>query len=327
MTSFAQQRFSILIASLNEITKKAKRSNDLASAYYKADARNVIFRLEALCRIYRHISDKKFFETWYRDFKTMEDWLGSLDHNEAMHNEFSSIREWKASANSIFGARYNEELKTLESKLNDEGWLSGEKMKTFSAGLDEQEWSDEMDDREDYALHIIEELEKLGEKYDEGELDPFDLEHGIHEIRRKLRWISIYAVSANGLIQLRKSNVMSEHLKDYCTDNIVNSPFCVMPPVIKTQHPVYIQSTHFYALSWMIQYLGDLKDLGLRYEAAKELSRHSGKGPAVLSRFKKALPIDPADIGGLAEIGIDDFFYRDRIPQKIARDILRTLPA
>ncbi|MDZ4824109.1 MAG: hypothetical protein SH856_11675 [Flavobacteriales bacterium] len=324
MATFAQQRFAAPISALSDILSKGRYHKDKGEGFYKAHSRDVIFRLEALCRLYREVLDKKFFDKWYKEFKVLEDALGSMDHHEAMWNEFSAHKELKRSAQLIFKKRYTEESIYVSELLRDEGWLSGAKLKQFNDGLNQTDWKDDEQDRIAYATVFNEELDKLTDKYANGEIDVSKLEEGVHEFRRRLRWVSIYAQVANGLIQLRKVNVVNEDLMNYSTDSIANSPFNQLPKPIKGQEPIIVQSHYFYALSWMVQYLADLKDIGLRNEAFLELKRHSKiKDAKVSKRFLDTCAIHPDDISALAEIGIDDFIYRDFIPERICRDVMR----
>ena len=53
---------------------------DHALFFLKNDLRTPFFMLEALCRIFRKIYKKKFFETLLADFKEIEDISGEIDY-------------------------------------------------------------------------------------------------------------------------------------------------------------------------------------------------------------------------------------------------------
>ena len=90
-----------------------------------------------------------------------------------------------------------------------------------------------------------------------------------------------------------------------------------------------VQSTYFYALSWLIRELGNWKDaLQLNEELESLLRESTITDPAVLSdfraRLRATLPAESAAIPVMAEDAIDDFVYRDRILIRLARDLRRS---
>ncbi len=325
MTTHAQTRFLKPAQALNEILAKGKSQKDKSTWFYKSDARDILFRLEALCRIYRKMHDKKFFDYWYKEFKHMEDLLGRMDHYDEMHAEFSTYKEFKKSADAIFLKRYKEISDFLAGALLNDGWLNGEKMEAFTNGLNDVNWSDDDEDMLDFGDTMCNEMDKLTDKYANGELDPFKLEAGMHEFRRRLRWVSIYAQAANGMVQLRPIKNIPANLAKYCPKEITSSPFNVFDKAAKGQETIIIQSTHFYALSWLILRLSRLKDIGVRYDSFNEMMRASGsKDAKVIAKFKATCEYDPDQIATLIESDIDDFIYKDFISERICRDIMRS---
>ena len=91
-----------------------------------------------------------------------------------------------------------------------------------------------------------------------------------HELRRELRWLSIYPQALRGLIQMKPSIDSPEYLKKYLTPEIINSPFNKMPEAAAGQPIIYVEADYFYALSWLIAELGKLKDNGLKIVVLKE---------------------------------------------------------
>jgi hypothetical protein len=97
-----------------------------------------------------------------------------------------------------------------------------------------------------------------------------ELETQVHELRRKLRWLSIYPQALQGCIQLTKTASNDKNVKKYLTPEIVNSPFNKMPAAGANRDLLMFKKDYFLALSWMISELGRLKDLGLRAVALYE---------------------------------------------------------
>ncbi len=326
ITTLAHKRFLLPIATLNTMLSAANKQKDSGMDFYTKKGRDVLFQLEALCRLYRSVHDKKFFDRWYKEFKSLEDHLGSMDNHQALGNEFSAFPELKKLAEKNFLENFKREANDLSEKLLEEGWLDGSKMKIFELELTKLKWKSDDQDAIDYGNAMCDEFDKLIEKYRNGELDMDNLESGLHEFRRKLRWISIYAQVSGGLVQLKSIATVPAELVKYCTGEIVKSPFNVLPKSAKGQKTIFVQSHYFYALSWLIRYLSELKDTGLSNEAFLKLCSEARiKDKKLALKFSNSCMFDPADVSTLAETAIDDFIYRDFIPERICRDIMRSL--
>jgi len=326
MTNLALERFIGPINDLQQILTKGRNQKEKGKSLYRNKGRDVLFRLEALCRVYREINDKKFFDTWYKKFKLLEDVLGEMDFNDAMHQEFSKYKELQKHSAKVFLSRFEEEANFLTETIQSGGWQNGSPLAEFNDGLQKVQWKTDEEDRAAFGLVMCQELDKLVSKYREGELDMFRLEEGIHEFRRKLRWVSIYAQAANGLVQLRAEKHIPEEVRKYCTSEVVESPFNVLAKNKAIKNPIYIQSHHFYAMSWMIKKLSVLKDDGFRFEMFKHLCESAGlRDKKLTEKFLKTCEINPDTISATADEIADRFIYVDIIPERIRRDIKRSL--
>lgn len=324
--SIAKERLLVYSRSLHELLQATSRKRDKATFFYTNKGRDILFRLEALTRLYRNVHEKKFFDGWYKEFKALEDTLGSIDHGDSMYKEFAAYKPLRKSADRIVLARVQEEVGFLNDILTNNGWTNGSKLKEFEEGLASLSWKENDDDCHDFAEGILQELQKLEEKYRGGEIDLYDLEGGLHEFRRRLRWISIYAAASNGVVQLRMVKTMDPSFSKYCVKSITTSPFNVMPKSPKLIRPIEIQSHYFYAMSWLINYLGELKDVGIRYETFKELyDQMPGADRKLKDQFMSTCLHHPDQISGLAEMAVDTFIYDDHILERLQRDLLRYL--
>ena len=130
------------------------------------------------------------------------------------------------------------------------------------------------------------------------------IESQVHEIRRDLRWISIYPQALQGVIQLKDSAISPAHIEKYLTPEIVNSPFNKMPPPgINTQF-LLLEKKYFLALSWVIAELGNLKDSGLKVLVVAEAFQQTEgiKHEAALQKTYHTL--------GLADNILDDILVK-----------------
>jgi hypothetical protein len=321
----AAERFTIQIDALIAILSKTKNQKEKGKYFYRNKARDVLFRLEALCRLYREIHDKKLFDAWYKKFKALEDVLGVMDYHESLYLEFAGYKELKTQASKIYLGKFEEEAQYLTEIIREQGWQDGTALSEFREVINHAEWKPEEEDALAYGLVMCNELDKVVTRYREGELNPFKLEEGVHEFRRRIRWVSIYASASNGLVQLRKNEMLRSDLKKYCTPEVVASPFNIMPRQRGLRYSIVVQAPAFYALSWLITELGTLKDDGFRYENFISVMNASGKeNPSLRKKFLATCQSDPAAVCENAERLMDEFIYRDMIPERIRRDIKRS---
>ena len=96
------------------------------------------------------------------------------------------------------------------------------------------------------------------------------MESDVHELRRRLRWLSIYPQALQGSIQLTKNKTSPEYLAKYLTKEITASVFNKMPDAADNKSFLMLEQNYFYSLSWMIAELGKIKDKGLHVIAVKE---------------------------------------------------------
>lgn len=314
----AENKFIVYVNALSELLAKSRYQKDKAVGLYKNGGRNVIFRLEALCRLYREIHNKKFFDKWYKEFKALEDTLGAMDHHDAMQKEFTGYKPLKKSSDQILTKCFEEEAGFLNDVLKNNGWLNGEALGEFLTGLKKIEWLETEEDSYAYVKAVRKEVKKLDKKYRSGEFDLNLLEEGLHDFRRKIRWISIYASTSNGILQLRQVKEIPKSLEKYCTDDVVKSPFNILTKAAKGQKTIYLSAPHFYALSWLIQHLGDLKDIGLRHETFIELCHVAGvKESTLIAKFEATCDFPPADIAVIAKEAIDHFILHHGVLEEL----------
>ena len=138
-----------------------------------------------------------------------------------------------------------------------------------------------------------------------------DLESQVHELRRKLRWLSIYPQTLQGGIQLTKTSARDKNVKKYLTPEIVNSPFNKMPTAGTNRYVLTFNRDYFLALSWMISELGKLKDQGLRLTVLNEAGTRS-----------KTYAANKAEILSKAS-GITQTFFAERNLDKLVAGVVK----
>lgn len=258
------------------ITKSAKQKNP-ALWLSQNNARTTLFMLEGLAKLYAGLHNKKKFSKIKEHLKLLEDGLGQIDHYEVFARQFAVNKKIPAAVTGYIKAQAQAKLQHLNEVLVDNDWFSKEKtrIEKIRKKLAEADWQDEQEEikniRDFYVGSITGILEFIREK----KFHFTDVEHDLHELRRKIRWLSIYPQALRGCVQLSQSGKPPASLTKYLTTQITGSPYNTMPDAAGLKHFLLLEKNRFYALSWMIAELGNLKDNGLQAEALKEALLHT----------------------------------------------------
>ncbi|MEO8961983.1 MAG: hypothetical protein ABI325_08885 [Ginsengibacter sp.] len=267
-----KERFLYFLNQIKAILNKAEDSDNPALVVYKENMRTPFFMLEALTRLYKKIQNKKKFKKLNKCFKEMEDLLGAIDFYDGFVKEFVTKQNIPELITDYFQKKMDDNLRELNHHLKKEGWLGKDhkRLAKIIKKLDKVNWLEEEDDTIEISHVYNEYIEKISQNYKPGNLKFKDLEADVHELRRDLRWLSIYPQALLGLMQFKEDNEPQDFMKKYFTHEIVNSTYNVMPDGSRLQKHILLDKNYFYSLSWMIDALGKLKDRGLTVMAIEE---------------------------------------------------------
>lgn len=247
---------------LQDLLGKAAGQKNPAMWLYKNDARTLLFMLEALTRLHSHAFDEKVFDKWNKRFKKLEDLFGEIDDYAALEARFKTNKKIPKEVIKYFTLHKENYLEKCNRRLVSKDWLNG-KVLSFDQKIAEFD----QPYNEAYAAELRFALEK-----EVDEILYFTLkanyhftkiEEEVHELRRKFRWLSIYAQAMRGMIQLRKSSrpgARKKYQRNYFTREILQSPYNKLPAKPKDVAILELDSDSFFALSWIIHELGELKD-------------------------------------------------------------------
>lgn len=330
-TPVGQQRFITHLARLKDCFVTAAGSGNTALALYKTPARQYFFYLEALARIYRKLHNEKFFSGLLTEFKSLEDQLGKIDFYDAWIKEFSQQQNFPAVLLDYFKLHMDEEVNNLQKMLDENNWFENdfERIRGLSSELSQASWMDAGDDRIAIASFLDDELDNFKDDFKKGKFNFDDMEKGVHEFRRQLRWFSIYAQALDGLIQLQNT-ADEKDLKKYMTPEILNSPYNKLPAPKEGIAPIYIHSPNFYAMSWMVNEIGTLKDDGLRIHALTgAIAETKLKSPAEAEGYAASLASDNkyaiSNIPKIVENMVDEFMNKNEVIKRMRKDVKRSM--
>jgi hypothetical protein len=272
-----QSRFEYYLLQTEELLKKASKEKDAGAYLYANDGRTVMFMLEGLAKLYEGIHNPKKFHKIREQAKLLEDAMGAIDYYDSFAKEFMSNASIPVTITAYFKTKAIEKTALLNTILVEEKWIgkNAGRIEKIRNKLSECEWQKEKQEVKGIADFYADSIEKIKVLALESEKGFTELEEEVHEMRRELRWLSIYPKALQGVVQLTDSRITDPHVDRYLTPEIINSPFNKMPDAGNNTIFLLLEKNNFLALSWMISALGKLKDTGLRFYALSEALQHT----------------------------------------------------
>ena len=264
MTNKSISRFDFWLDKLSALMTEAKAAQDPAYFLYTNDARTIAFMLEALAKLYGNLQNKKRFKTLAAHFKELEDLIGAVDHYDNAAKDFAENTQIPVTVTAYLRDKKNASLQALNSVLISNKWLKKNgrigKIRAKLLKTEAPSAGKEIAFIEKFYHAEIEEIEMFVK---EGNTGFTEMETQVHELRRKLRWLSIYPKALQGIIQLTETQDAEVMDATYTPPAIVNSPFVKMPEPGLEPCYLFLEKNYFFALSYVIAALGKIKDNGL----------------------------------------------------------------
>jgi len=266
---FGKERFEYQLARIQKLTLAAQKAENPALYLYTNDLRTPLFMLEGLSRLYVNAHNKKIFNKLKDKSKQLEDGFGALDYYFYFKELFGKNKTLPLTIRKYFASNVDIELEKLNKILIKQDWLNGKRIKKINKKLDEVSWKSEETELDFFKEAYEKEISKIKEFVLEKDFNFVNMEEDVHELRRKLRWLSIYPHALKGLVKLNPASTVSRELLKYQTEEILNSPYNKIVSSRKYSQHLILNKNNFLALSWLISELGNIKDMGLTIEALK----------------------------------------------------------
>jgi hypothetical protein len=250
------------------LTNASKQENP-ALWLFEHDARTCFFMLEALTRLHKKAYDKKVFVKWNNRFKKLEDLFGEIDKYAAFEKEFKGNKKISPEALKYFSVHTNRFVTRCNQRLREKDWFK-DKLQKFDDGIKELGITYDEDHISGLKLAMQNEIGEIFyfvRKYD---YKFTRIEEQVHELRRKIRWLNIYAVCLKGLIQLKETSKKHKYHIHYFTKEVLTSPFNQLDPKPKNVVIAQFDKDSFFALSWLVTELGVLKDKIIKLHELKD---------------------------------------------------------
>lgn len=246
---------SSYLSATQKLFTKAKSNSDPAKFLFDNGARALLFNVQAIGRILCAINNEEH-RKFLKSIKKIEDMLGVIDY-------YVTLQKLASPKNKTAFDECTKKIEKYYRKLNERLLkkdfytklirdYSNPKKINFNTTINKKFIGD----------FIKKELAECETFYLENANKFEDVELHLHEMRRKIRWISIYAQALNGLIQLKSSTAKYNWEKEFISETEKKSPFNKLPKNADIKTPIEFNQKSFYALSRVILELGNLKDEG-----------------------------------------------------------------
>jgi hypothetical protein len=256
------------------LLQQAIAQNNPTLFLYKKNVRTPLFMMESLTRLLKKIHSDAEIDDAHKTSKKLEDLFGQVDHYDALVKQFSKQKSITKAQLDYFTKKRDKIVSKANQKLR--------KRDFYQAIFNELQQEFKIDFNNKAVVVKIEnqikqELADCFNFYKQFTKGFDDMELQVHEMRRKLRWISIYNQSLQGLIALKADKSKYAWEKEFITKTELESPY--NKPVIKKNltHTIVFNQKAFYALSFVIKNLGDIKDKGLAIEALSKAIKKTSK--------------------------------------------------
>ena len=270
------ERFEYYLNQVQDLLNRSEAESNRGWWLFTNGLRTPMFMLEALAKLYSKLHDKEIFNKLQDRFKQLEDVLGDIDHYHAFENLNKDSVVVEPKTLTYFRDNKEKHLVLLNEILTDKKWIVKEdsRIEKIRKKLSEVKWLPEHEEMLEIKKFYLKAIASIKDFYQSIDGPFTDMEDQVHEIRRKVRWLSIYTQALRGCIQLSDNEIPKPHIQKYLLPEIVNSSFNQLPDPVGCRYVLRLEKNYFLALSWFIAELGKLKDAGLGIMALEEASNH-----------------------------------------------------
>ena len=209
-------KFEFYLIQLDTILKAATKTKNAALYLFENDGRTKVFMLEGLAKLYASMHNEKKFTKIKDSFKAIEDLLGAVDYYDSFGKDFANDKKIPNTITKFILTKKTEKLAELNYLLEKKKWINNSKLRTnkIRKRLAKLDWKQQEQEIEligkvyENSITSINKFYKATGKYFT------NVETQVHELRRKLRWLSIYPQALQGSIQLINSNKADKDVKN-----------------------------------------------------------------------------------------------------------------
>jgi hypothetical protein len=319
------ERVLVHMAQIERVLREGTDVSARVDAALTEDLRRYVFLVEGWARLYsRIVPEAQLVET---TFKELEDLLGAVSATKANH---AYALEHRA-PNSVLRllerehqAAHAELTELVRTRFSPDGHGRIPAVKSAIAALQEAELHDYVADKKAVRQELGRRLDRIAST----PYDMNDLQGGLHELRRQLRWFPIFAEALNGLVQLDPTLNPVKAYEPFLTRKLSTSKYLDLPNDDREVGAFLVSKSLYTALMQLTLDLGALKDAGEPFERLVHALVEVGTAKDLVDGHRLALRM----LGGETAVGPihEDAarFYadmkRNRLVEKLAATFTRT---
>lgn len=268
---------------LLELFQKAIATENPALFLHKSKTRSLLFRVESLLRLLESLDHAKPVKRALKAIKKLEDTLGVISDHEELYDRFSKNKSVSNSQLNYFLEKRN----AAAVKMNRDLITNEFYQETFNTLINRFNINFNYKRLVGHLEKTIRKELRVVRQFYTSYTDGFkNIEEDVHEMRRKLRWISIYGQSLKGIIVLKDTDSSYSWEKELLKKDQVSSKYNQLPVDKKFKAYILVDRKAFYAFNAVINQLGKIKDDGLGRKALKRSIRKTDPTDAEKAKEK-----------------------------------------
>ncbi len=272
------ERVLVHAAKIDAVLRGATDPDGLVDLVMQKDLRRQVFLLEGVAKLYTEIHGKPA-ERVHVIAKRLEDHLGHFSMTKSNHDTATTVGA-DPRVIAVLKADMDASRALLKNVIAEE-WMPDGKGRIPALRDVVEDWGEAKWGSADKDLAAVkDELSRRLSKIESTPYDMNELEDGIHELRRDLRWFPIYAESLNGLFQLDDTQNPIAAYKDMLSQPIAASKYVNLPGAEREKNPVELPKSVYCALMQLTLDLGALKDAGEPIHFIRDAYVRAGVGDA-----------------------------------------------
>jgi hypothetical protein len=289
------ERVLVHAAKVDAILRSEPDPDKLVDVVMSQDLRRQVFLLEGASKMYSDIHGKPA-ENVYNNTKKLEDQLGAVSMTKS---NLAAAEKVKADPKVIALLKNDaDDARAALKEILVEDWMPDAKGRLPGMRDIVEDWSEaKWGSYEKDTKKVKEELSRRLEKLESTPYDMKDLQGGVHELRRQLRWFPIYAESLNGLFQLDDKQNPVKAYEPLLQADIATSKYVQLPDASREKDPIQLPKSVYCALMQLTLDLGGLKDAGEPMEFIREAYVKTGVSKDTATAHKAVVKL----FGGVAD--------------------------
>lgn len=262
MKTLVHQPLHVYADQLTALLQQSAHEPNPALFLFKNEARKPLFMAEAILRLLKATEGGKKIKKQLKSVKNMEDLLGEIDCYDGFFKEFSRKKGVLPAECEAIRIKRDKAMRKLNKRLTKKQFDHKviNRLSANKADFDDVQLISAFEEQ----MHR--ELKDSASFFGQFPNQFTDLESQVHEIRRKLRWISIYAESLMGVVALKSGKSTCAWQKEFLTEQSLASPFNRLPRQKGLAKYILLDARAFYALNFTVDRLGVIKDKALSIE-------------------------------------------------------------